>query len=209
MSSAATPKGERRRQALVEAAADLLLEGGFDAVRHRSVATRADLPLASTTYYFESLDDLIACAVERNGTRDLDAMRSRVGEIVHHPRTSSETADLLVELLVGPCNPDEADRERLITRYERFVACARSAALRDVQRRLGTQVTDALTDALVRSDRDAREGTLRKLVAIVDGAVVSSLAEHDLDPRELARRILSDVLDIVAPLVDHPAAEGA
>ncbi|NKZ75274.1 TetR family transcriptional regulator, partial [Rhodococcus hoagii] len=43
MTSAATPKGERRRQALVTAAADLLLEGGFDAVRHRAVATRAGL----------------------------------------------------------------------------------------------------------------------------------------------------------------------
>lgn len=191
------------------AAADLLLEGGFEAVRHRSVASRADLPLASTTYYFESLEDLIACAVERNGRRDIDAMRSRVGDIEHRPRTGSETADLLVELLVGPSQPDEADRERLISRYERFVACARSAVLRDVQQRLGAQVEEALTDALVRSDRDTREGTLRKLVAIINGAVVSSLAEHDMDPRELARGILADVLDIVAPLVDHPAAEGA
>lgn len=173
------------------------------------MATRAELPLASTTYYFESLDDLIACAVERNGTRDLAAMRSRVGEIVHLPRGSSDTADLLVELMIGPPEPSETDRERLITRYERFVACARSAALRDVQRRLKAQVDEALADALLRSDRDAHEGTLRKLVAIVDGAVVSSLAEHEMDPRELARGMLSDVIDILAPRVSHPAPEGA
>ena len=57
--TAVTPKGERRRYALVSAAAELLCEGGFDAVRHRAVAQRAGLPLASTTYYFSSLDDLI------------------------------------------------------------------------------------------------------------------------------------------------------
>ena len=102
MSSAATPKGERRRQALVEAAADLLLEGGFDAVRHRSVATRADLPLASTTYYFESLDDLIAKAVECNGNRRSRVMRSRVDDVTHRRRGRESTVDLLLDLLVGP-----------------------------------------------------------------------------------------------------------
>jgi len=66
--AAVTPKGERRRYALVSAAADLLCEGGFDAVRHRAVARRAGLPLASTTYYFSSLDDLIEKAVEYAGT---------------------------------------------------------------------------------------------------------------------------------------------
>ena len=70
VTSAATPKGERRRFALVSAAADLLCEGGFDAVRHRAVARRAGLPLASTTYYFSSLDDLIAKAVEHVGIRE-------------------------------------------------------------------------------------------------------------------------------------------
>ena len=60
MTAATTPKGERRRSRLIAAAGELLLEGGFDAVRHRAVADRAQLPLASTTYYFGSLEDLMA-----------------------------------------------------------------------------------------------------------------------------------------------------
>ncbi len=59
VTAAVTPKGERRRYALVSAAADLLCEGGFDAVRHRAVARRAGLPLASTTYYFFSFSTYI------------------------------------------------------------------------------------------------------------------------------------------------------
>ena len=62
-----TPKGERRRDALTAAAAELLGSGGFDAVRHRAVAEKAGLPLASTTYYFASLDELVTVAVERHG----------------------------------------------------------------------------------------------------------------------------------------------
>ena len=42
----ATEKGERRRAALVEAAAELLRTGGYEAVRHRAVAEKAGLPLA-------------------------------------------------------------------------------------------------------------------------------------------------------------------
>ena len=61
----ATEKGERRRALLVGAAADLLRTGGFEAVRHRAVAEKAGLPLASTTYYFASLDDLVTAAAER------------------------------------------------------------------------------------------------------------------------------------------------
>lgn len=102
MSIAATPKGERRRQALVEAAADLILEGGIDAVRHRSVATRAGLPLASTTYYFDSLDDLVSCAVHFNSVRELDEMGDWVREVPQSSRAVDSTADLIVDLLIGP-----------------------------------------------------------------------------------------------------------
>src|SRR4051812_50083921 len=77
MTAATTPKGERRRAALVEAAAKLLVEGGFDAVRHRAVAERAGLPLASTTYYFDSLEDLVTAAVEHHSNAELAAGRRR------------------------------------------------------------------------------------------------------------------------------------
>lgn len=197
VSSAATPKGERRRQALVASAAELLLEGGFDAVRHRAVATRADLPLASTTYYFDSLDDLIACAVELNGSADMEAMRARVATVTQRRRGAESTVELLVELLLG----EDENRERLISRYERFVACARHPALRDVQLRLRSQLDDVLTDALRRSGRSAPAGQLRRLVATVDGAIITALGEYDRDPRGLARGMLLESIDVMAPPV--------
>ena len=91
VTAAATPKGERRRFALVSAAADLLCEGGFDAVRHRAVARRAGLPLASTTYYFSSLDDLIAKAVEHVGIREAQQLRERVDMLSRRRRDNVST----------------------------------------------------------------------------------------------------------------------
>ncbi|ORL39106.1 TetR family transcriptional regulator [Prescottella equi] len=199
MTSAATPKGERRRQALVTAAADLLLEGGFDAVRHRAVATRAGLPLASTTYYFGSLDELIALAVEHNGNRELDAMRERIDDVTQLRRGVEATVDLIVDLLVGPDDEGDGARERLIARYERFVASARHPGLREVQLRLRAQLDDLLTEVLRRSGREVRETQLRRLVAVVDGVVVGALSEVDPDPRGMARAMLSDLIDDFAP----------
>ncbi len=135
VTAAVTPKGERRRYALVSAAADLLCEGGFDAVRHRAVARRAGLPLASTTYYFSSLDDLIANAVEYVGTREAEQLRERVSALSRRRRGAESTAEVLVDLLVGDA-PEPRVSEQLISRYERYIACARQPGLRDIQRRI-------------------------------------------------------------------------
>ncbi|MEC3913609.1 TetR/AcrR family transcriptional regulator [Nocardia sp. CDC160] len=199
MTTATTPKGERRRQALVCAAAELLLEGGFEAVRHRSVATRADLPLASTTYYFESLEDLIARAVEFSGNAELETMRRRVGEVTHRRRGAEATVELVLDLLVGPEIQDEDARGQLIARYERSVASARHPELREVQLRLRAQLDELLLDVLRRSDRVVRAEQARRLVAVVDGAVVTALGELDPQPRRMARAALLEIIDIVAP----------
>ena len=99
--TAATPKGERRRHALVEAAVALLAEGGLEAVRHRAVADRAGLPLASTTYYFTSLDDLVAAAVEHEGRTEIAAGRARLDELADERRTVEDVVELLLDLLLG------------------------------------------------------------------------------------------------------------
>lgn len=198
--SGATPKGERRRHALACAAADLLVEGGFDAVRHRAVAARAELPLASTTYYFESLDDLIACAVEVVGNRELEVMRGRIDALGDLADDVNSTVDLIVGMLVGPQDDVDGGREKLIARYERFIASARHPQLREVQLRLRALTDDMLTDVLRRSGRTVHEQQLRRLVAVVDGAVVGALGEVDPEPRAMAAAMLTEVIDVVAPM---------
>jgi DNA-binding transcriptional regulator YbjK len=198
VTAAVTPKGERRRCALVSAAAELLREGGFEAVRHRSVANRAGLPLASTTYYFSSLDDLIAAAVEHVGMREAAQLRSRVATLSRRRRGAESTADVLVDLLVDD-SPGAKPSEELISRYERFIACARQPALRDVQRRIMRQRSDAVGEAVARSGRSVRTELLSALMCAVDGAVVSALVSDEETPRATARAALIDVIDVLAP----------
>lgn len=201
MTAAATPKGERRRLALVDAAADLLLEGGFDAVRHRAVAARAGVPLASTTYYFASLHDLTAAALERCGTRELDVMHARIDEVVSCSRGVDATVELIVDLLVGAFEEEQGGHDQLVNRYERSVAFARHPELRDVQRRLRDDLNGMIVQVLNRSGREVHREGLRRLVYVVDGAVVGALSEGDPDPKALAREMLLQVIDLVAPPV--------
>ena len=74
-------RGERRRQAILEAALRLISQHGVGALTHRAVAEEADVPLASTTYYFDSLDELLDGAlhlfVDEEATR-LTALAERL-----------------------------------------------------------------------------------------------------------------------------------
>lgn len=202
VTAAVTPKGERRRYALIRAAAELLCEGGFDAVRHRAVARRAGLPLASTTYYFSSLDDLIAKAVEYIGMREATQLRESVASLSRRRRGAESTAEILVDLLVGE-TPGTRVNEELISRYERYIACARQPGLRDIQRRILQQRTDAVVEVVERSGRSVRAELVTALVCAVDGAVVASLVDEGDGPRASARATLIDVIDVLAPVDDR------
>jgi DNA-binding transcriptional regulator YbjK len=202
VTAAVTPKGERRRYALVRAAAELLCEGGFEAVRHRAVASRAGLPLASTTYYFSTLDDLIAAAVEYIGMVEAAKMRSRIDGLSRRRRGAESTADVLVDLLVDD-TPGHPGSDQLISRYERYIACARQPALRDIQRRILQQRSDAVGEVVERSGRRVRTELLAALVCAVDGAVVSALVDDVGSARDTARATLVDVIDVFAPYDKH------
>ncbi len=187
---------------MVSAAAELLGEGGFEAVRHRAVARRAGLPLASTTYYFSSLDDLIARAVEHIGMIEVAQLRARVNALSRRRRGPETTADVLVDLLVGDVS-DPGLAEQLISRYERHIACTRLPALREGMRRSLRQRAEAVAEAIERSGRSVRIELVCTLICAVDGSVVSALVEGR-DPRSAALATVVDLVDVLAPVDQRP-----
>ncbi len=186
----------------MSAAAELLAEGGFEAVRHRAVARRAGLPLASTTYYFSSLDDLIARAVEHIGMIEVAQLRARVNALSRRRRGPETTAEVLVDLLVGDVTGSGLT-DQLISRYERHIACTRLAGLRDTMRRSLRQRAEAVAESLERSGRSAHLELVCTLICAVDGSVVSALVEGR-DPRTAAQATLVDLVDVLAPIDQRP-----
>jgi DNA-binding transcriptional regulator YbjK len=187
VTAASTPKGARRRQALIEAAAALLDEGGFDAVRHRAVAERSGLPLAATTYYFASLDELVAAAVEHHARAELARGRSRLATLAGRPPDGDAVVELVLDALIGPA---AAGAEQVVLRYERFVTAARRPWLAPLMRELSAELDELLLDAFALTGATVDRERLELLVAVVDGAVVNALIEADPDPRAAARAML-------------------
>jgi DNA-binding transcriptional regulator YbjK len=124
-------------------------------------------------------------------------LRAEVAALSRRRRGPETTADLLVDLLVG----SESDHltEQLISRYERYIACARQPALRDIQRRNLHHRIDAISEVIERSGRSVRLELVSALICAVDGAVVSALVDDQEDPRAVARATVIDVIDSLAP----------
>lgn len=84
-------RSRNRRDDLLGAAIELLAEGGTRAITHRAVAARAGVPLASTTYYFESIDDLTTQALARH-------VGDRVAELEQLVLAATEAGSSLADI---------------------------------------------------------------------------------------------------------------
>lgn len=195
MTSAATPKGVRRRSRLIEAAGALLLEGGFDAVRHRAVADRAELPLASTTYYFGSLEDLMAQAADYVCRGDEAAIAARGAALRRRRRGARAMADALVDVFVGA----DTTVHDLAARYEMFALAPRYELLNAVIADHHALLAGIHTDVLEKSGRHADPVHVRCLIAVEDGAVMGALGQQPAVPLVAAREALVSVIDVLAP----------
>ncbi len=100
----ATRNPEARRQAIVDAAAELLLEIGLHEVTHRKVAERAQVPLGSTTQYFANRDELLMAAMTQLG----QASDAALDELEHQITCAADIPHALAEFF----GIYLADRER-------------------------------------------------------------------------------------------------
>lgn len=175
------------------AAAELLVEGGFETLRHRAVAERAGLPLASTTYYFDSLDDLVTAAVEHHGRGELRRGAELLAALPTRARGVDAVIDLVLDQLLGP-PADDRDAELVLLRYERLVATFRRPYLRPLMHTLGGELRGLLLEVFTRSGMDVDRRRLEQIIALVDGTVVNALIEIDPDPRAVAHRALREIL---------------
>ncbi|SDN20628.1 TetR/AcrR family transcriptional regulator [Allokutzneria albata] len=186
---ASTPKGERRRQALVEAASELLVESGFAGIRHRAVAERAGLPLASTTYYFSSIEELVERAVEYHGRTELAWGRERLAACGDERLDRDELCELVLDLLLGH-NSRDGGLDVVLLRYERLVGSGRRPYLAPLMREMGDELHALLVEILAQAGAPLSAAEVTRLIALIDGTVVNALIESDPDPRGAARRVL-------------------
>jgi TetR/AcrR family transcriptional regulator, regulator of biofilm formation and stress response len=113
---------EARRQKIITAAVRVIAEVGVGNVTHRRIAALAGVPLGSTTYYFPTLDDLVAAALREATEYARAALEAWAEELTVSRDLPGTFVDLARRYL--------ADREQALLEYEVCLAAARAPELR-------------------------------------------------------------------------------
>jgi DNA-binding transcriptional regulator YbjK len=177
------PRGAARRNALLEAVLKIVGEVGADAVTHRRVAAVADLPLASTTYYFESKEHLLTAALELAAERDIARLHEFAGDRVG----DAEPIEVAIAVVMGP--PDEAlpsRRSSMLTNYALLLEAARRPALQAVTRRWSDAYLETVGRLLAAAGSADPAADAELLIAAADGLLIEQLTSAtggDLAPR--------------------------
>ncbi len=153
----------------------MISEVGIGRTTHRAVAARAGLPLGATTYYFPTLDDLIAAGL-RLAAADLQSDFEAWGERLR-------IADDIPGAVAGFITEYLNDRQRAQMECELYVAAGRDAALRPLAMAWLTGMRDLL-EPHVGAD------AAHDLVALFDGVILQALTTgRDVDPEALTATI--------------------
>ncbi len=140
----ATDRGRARRTAILDAALVVVARDGTGAVTHRAVAKLARVPLAATTYYFASRDDLLLEAFRHLTTQRMRALDDALVAAPDH--TSVELvaagwAHTLAETL-------RTEPSRVVAELEMHLEACRRPQLRAVHTAWEAKAMEYFTAAL-------------------------------------------------------------
>jgi AcrR family transcriptional regulator len=204
-----------RREALLDAVLRIVAEAGADAVTHRRVAEVAGLPLASTTYWFQSKEHLLTAALERAADHDIERLHGFLGEA---QKPAPDPLGLAVGAVLGPndpeappsgaaaqnpeappsgaaaVNPTPTSRGWLLATYALLLEAARRPALREVTERWTEAYLEALPPLLAAAGSRHPRADAGLLLAAADGLLVDQLASGDTSDLGPQLRRLAEAL---------------
>jgi TetR/AcrR family transcriptional regulator, regulator of biofilm formation and stress response len=179
------PRGEARRAHILEATLAVVSRDGPGAVTHRRVAAEAGVPLAATTYWFSSKDELLAEAYRLAAERDAERVAAMAAELC--AADDVDLAGALTELLAADL---AGGRSTLIAFYALWLEAARRPALRGVEDDWTAAYLDAVRAVLARGGSPTPDLDARVVVAAIDGLVLEQLAVDAPDPAAAVRPVV-------------------
>jgi DNA-binding transcriptional regulator YbjK len=163
-------RSRERREQLLQAAVQLISEGGVRAVTHRAVSARADLPAPAAGYYFSTVAELIEQALQHYVRNRVVELTTSLEAATRSVATLEDAGDAVArELIVG------ASRDGL-AQYEVYLEAARNPALRSVAAESMAAFERVAASRL--RDLGARDpaGAAEAFVALADGFALHRLA---------------------------------
>ncbi|WP_328989755.1 TetR family transcriptional regulator [Kribbella sp. NBC_01245] len=196
-------RSRQRRDALLDAAIELLAEGGGKSVTHRAVAIRAGLPPSTATYFFASIQELTEQALARHLQARVTEIEAAMEALFSQSHSLEDVADLFAAFFLAQ------PREAAISHHEVYLEASRNPSLRaavaDALQGFERLATSVLTTLHVAEPERASVAFL----AAVDGFILRQLA--DPRPHAEAVRQLSETLRhlFIAFTLDPPERAAA
>ena len=190
--TATSGRGEARRDQILDATLVLLREHGPTGVSHRAVARAADVPLAATTYYFESKDELLEEALNLLASEEIERLERIAEEFRGAPTKPKEFAAAGAAALVGAL---AAERDRMPAKFAIYAEAALRPSLRPVVARWVRAFRGLAEGVLAESGAEDPCAAAELLVGAIDGAMLHALATgEEPDLAKLLERLLHSLV---------------
>ncbi len=156
----------------------MIAEMGPEAMTHRRVAQEAGLPLAATTYWFASKEELVAEAYRLAADRDVTRAERFVEAHEAGPHDAARLSERLAELVGGEL---AGDRAGLLAGYALCLEAARRPELREIAIGWTTSYRALAARLLKQAGSADPVADAELLVAVLDGLLLEQLARGAAD----------------------------
>lgn len=197
--SRVTPRGEDRRQAIIDAAAAIIRESGPSAISHRSVAKRAGCSLSATTYYFDGLEDLLHQA----GLVNIGMWASRAEQVADRVEAFKGVPSLSqrVRFILQATLPAHGS---YFGHYLQLISASQASPVKQAYRQGRQRLNVALRRVLRQLDSPLEP---EMVIAVVDGAAVTALSEG-WNVKSTAAGLLTDLISLAHGMPPFQAPGG-
>ncbi len=204
---AARAKSEHRRKEILDAALRIVAREGIRGVKHRAVAKEANVPLASTTYYFKDIEELISDAFMLFAEKSLQVLDLFYGELhslvanydIKEIQSDVEVRDkfitALVEMGTGYIKAQVKFRKQdLLAEMAFLLEAVRDERLKPLARDYRGIWYSRLTDFLVLTNAPAPKEDAMLIISAVQGLLYEGIINDgeidDMKIKSILRRAI-------------------
>ncbi len=176
--------GRARRAALLDAAVEEIAEQGVAGVTHRAIAARAGMSTSTTSYFFSSLDQLVAAALHVVGERIVARVDAVTAQVVDAELAPHEAIDRFVDAVMSEPEPDT------VAQFEIYLECRRRPQLQPTAHRIMASIEGGAAASLEAMGIADAAQRAPMVVALLDGLALHRHAR----PQPGDRQVLTDAL---------------
>jgi DNA-binding transcriptional regulator YbjK len=149
-------------------------------VTHRAVAARAGVPVAATTYYFDSIQQLTEAALRQHVGERVDELTQITARAATGGRSIEDIALRFADALVG------RERDVMIAQYEVYLEAARTPGLRPAVAEALAAFQDLAEASLTVLGATRPAEGARAFIALLDGFQLHRMARPRAEAEDAA-----------------------